>query len=131
MNSIFILISSIRKHNFIIIHLLFLEINFQHTSIHDIMNLLEVKLQNTEIKFQVSSRTMKQKRGNILGTATFNMSSFEVTKYLSYSHAFPIMSEDFSLGTLKVTLQLGCGRMYFGKEFVGTILRCFMCSIIN
>lgn len=62
---------------------------------------------------------MKQKRSNIIGYVTFHMDSFEVTKNLCCIQEFPIISEDFVLGTLKMTLQLGCGRMYFGKEFVG------------
>ncbi|KAK5643591.1 hypothetical protein RI129_007436 [Pyrocoelia pectoralis] len=94
------------------------EIYFKHSSIHDIANLLQFNLKTIDIKFQVSSRTMKQKRANVLGSATFNMSLFEITKNVSYTDDFPIISEDFVLGTVKITLQLGCGRMYFGKEFV-------------
>ncbi|KAK4880800.1 hypothetical protein RN001_008946 [Aquatica leii] len=82
------------------------EICFKHTSTHDIVNLQQVNLSAIELKFQISTRAMKQKRSNILGYAVFNM------KHL------PIMSDDFVLGTIKVTVQLGCGRLYFGKEFV-------------
>lgn len=94
------------------------EICFKHTSTHDIVNLQQVNLSAIELKFQISTRAMKQKRSNILGYAVFNMSLFEITKNMCCIEHLPIMSDDFVLGTIKVTVQLGCGRLYFGKEFV-------------
>ncbi|KAF5284565.1 hypothetical protein FQR65_LT02391 [Abscondita terminalis] len=94
------------------------EIFFKHTSIHDIVNFQQLNLSTIELKFQISTRAMKQKRSNILGNATFNMRLFEITKNMSCTEHLPIISDDFVLGTLKITVQLGCGRIYFGKEFV-------------
>ncbi|KAF5286741.1 hypothetical protein FQA39_LY04163 [Lamprigera yunnana] len=94
------------------------EIYFKHTSVHEITNLQQLDLNSIEIKFQVSSRMMKQKKPNVLGYATFNMRLFEITKDMCYMEYLPILSEDFILGTIKITIQLGCGKLYFGKEFV-------------
>ncbi|KAK4880659.1 hypothetical protein RN001_008805 [Aquatica leii] len=80
------------------------EICFKHTSTHDIVNLQQVNLSAIELKFQISTRAMKQKRSNILGYAVFNMSLFEITKNMCCIEHLPIMSDDFVLGTIKKSL---------------------------
>lgn len=84
----------------------------------------EIDLAAVNIKFQVSCRTLKQKQGNILGYAMLNMASFLNARHLSLNQNLLVMLNSDApivIGTLKVSLQLGCGQLYFGKEFIGKI----------
>lgn len=85
-------------------------------------NLDKINLRNVDITFKISCRTLKQRETNVLGVARFNLGVVELSKYVSCSQRLPItLSEDSPvvLGHLKVFVKLGCGRLYFGKEFVG------------
>lgn len=88
------------------------------------MNLDQIDLSAVNIKFQVSCRTLKKKSSDILGYAIFNIGSFLNSKHLSINQNLPVMLNSEApiiIGTLKVSLQLGCGQLYFGKEFIGKI----------
>lgn len=89
---------------------------------HDVSNLNKISLRNVDITFKISCRTLKQKETNVLGFAKFNLETVELSKYVSCSQRLPItLSEDSPvvIGHLKVFVKFGCGRLYFGKEFVG------------
>ncbi|KAI4462560.1 hypothetical protein MML48_4g00012375 [Holotrichia oblita] len=99
-------------------------IYFKQISQHDIANLDDIDLAAVNIKFQISCRTLKQKSSNILGCATFNLASFLNSKHLSLNQTLLVMLNNevpIVIGTLKVSLQLGCGQLYFGKEFIDAI----------
>ncbi|KAI4462552.1 hypothetical protein MML48_4g00021848 [Holotrichia oblita] len=99
-------------------------IYFKQISLHDIANLDDIDLAAVNIKFQISCRTLKQKSSNILGCATFNLASFLNSKHLSLNQTLLVMLNNevpIVIGTLKVSLQLGCGQLYFGKEFIDAI----------
>lgn len=52
------------------------------------------------------------------------MRSLFDTRYLSKSQELPLMlSEDvpITLGSLKISVELGCDGLYFGKEFIGKL----------
>ncbi|XP_017783933.1 PREDICTED: uncharacterized protein LOC108567779 [Nicrophorus vespilloides] len=99
-------------------------IYFKQISIHDVTNIDSMNLEAVDLVFQVSSRTLKQKGQNILGQARFNMGSFLSTKYFNCNQelvVWLINDAPIMLGTIKINLQLGCGRLYFGKEFLDSI----------
>lgn len=99
-------------------------IQFKQSSVHDVIHLDSLELNKFNINFIISCRTQKQKGLFAIGLATFNLSSFEITKYLTCNQELAIMLDcdaPIILGTLKISAQLGCGKLYFGKEFVGII----------
>lgn len=96
-------------------------IYFKQISVHDI-NLNEVNLDGIDLKFYISFRSFKQKSNISLGCAKFNFSLFETNKNLTCTKDLNIClneSTPLVMGTLKVSIQMGCGRLYFGKEFMG------------
>lgn len=65
---------------------------------------------------------MQRQKGSLpIGYAKFNFGSFENTKYLTCNQELTLLDNNapISLGKLKITIQLGCGKLYFGKEFIG------------
>lgn len=99
-----------------------LDVSFKQISVHDVANLNAIDVQKFQIDFIVSSRTLKQKNVNILGTAVYNLSSLLASKHLTSSERLILYLKEESpiiMGTLKVTVKLGCGKLYFGKDFVG------------
>lgn len=114
-----------------------LDIQFKQVSLHDVANLDAETLQKSHITFTVSCRTPKQKSINVLGTATFDMSALQLSKYLTVTERLVLYMKQHSpviLGSLKVTIKLGCGKLYFGKEFVGMfstdLVKCF-CNVVT
>lgn len=106
-------------------NLLFVVIHFKQSSTHEVIHLDTLELDRLLIKFTISCRTQKQKGVLTIGTAKFKMSSFENTKYLTSNQELAIMLDcdaPIVLGNLKVTIQLGCDKLYFGREFIGTCL---------
>lgn len=89
---------------------------------HDVTNFEKISLPDIDITFKISCRTLKQKETNVLGVAKFNLSVVELSKYVSCSQRLPVtlsVNSPMVVGHLKVFVKLGCGRLYFGKEFVG------------
>ncbi|KAJ8982704.1 hypothetical protein NQ317_004511 [Molorchus minor] len=84
-------------------------INFKQVSIHDVKNFDKLNLEEHNLSFKLSYRTSKQKSATVLGFASKGLSVF-------LGDRSPIV-----VGTLKVSLQLGCGRLYFGQEFIDAI----------
>ncbi|KAL3266642.1 hypothetical protein HHI36_010805 [Cryptolaemus montrouzieri] len=98
-------------------------IPFKQTSMHNIKNVDQINLEGIEMKFQISCRTMKQKNVAPLGSAIFNFSRFESSPSLTCIEELPINFNDnvpIVLGKLRVTLQMGCDRIYFGREFIAS-----------
>lgn len=98
-------------------------IHFKQSNIHEIANLNSIELDKLSIKFTISCRTQKQKGISQLGIAKFLLSCFESTKYLTSNQELAIMLDcdaPITIGFLKVSVQLGCDKLYFGKEFIGT-----------
>lgn len=77
------------------------------------------------IKFQVSCRTVRQKKSVILGFAAFDINSLRLEPDLACTQALPIADDLFECGTLNVTLELGRGRLHFGRKFIGKKLEAF------
>jgi hypothetical protein len=100
----------------------FAAITFKQTSIHDLGSFNKIKLEDAVITFRLSFRNFKQKQPVSLGVAKFNFSSFEVTKNFACNQELTLRLSDNTpivVGGLKISVQLGCGRLYFGKEFIG------------
>lgn len=94
---------------------------FNHTVIHKLKKLSQADIHNYDIEFKVSYRSHGQ-QFNFFGCATFNFgellnqANFECSKNLNLNvdKNIPI-----TIGCLKVLFQLGCGKLYFGSEFIG------------
>lgn len=101
----------------------FAVINFKQTSIHDIGCLNRINLEDAIVTFRLSFRNFKQKHPLSLGVANFNFSSFEVSKNFTCNQELTLRLQDPPIitGGLKISVQLGCGRLYFGKEFIGRV----------
>lgn len=85
---------------------------------------LKCFLPDAQIKFTVSCRTIRQKGINVLGVAKFCFTSALLAKNLSCSLKLAVFLKDESainVGFLKVCVKFGCGRIYFGKEFVNAV----------
>lgn len=99
-------------------------IHFKHVSVHEITGLETTNLNKCELKFKLTYRNNKQKNSSLLGFAIFHFNVFEVAKNLTCHRAISIVLNEkvpIVLGTLKLTVQLGCGKLYFGKEFIDAI----------
>ncbi|CAH0561232.1 unnamed protein product [Brassicogethes aeneus] len=99
-------------------------INFKQTTLHDITNIENINLHKCDLKFKITYKNNKQKTSALLGYAIFHFNCFEVSKNLTSSRGLSIILNEKTpivLGILKVSLQLGCGRLYFGKEFIDAI----------
>lgn len=97
-------------------------INFKQITIHDVKNLDKCNLDECEIKVKISYRTQKQKNASTLGFAKFNFDSFLISKNLTCNRNLSVYLTESSpivVGYLKVSLSLGCGKLYFGQEFIG------------
>lgn len=108
--------------------LLFIVIHFKQSTIHEIVHLDSLELNRLNIKFTISCRTQRQKGAFTIGIAKFLMSCFENTKYLTSNQELAILLDceaPITLGTLKISVQLGCDKLYFGKEFIGIIRAIF------
>lgn len=109
-------------------------INFRHIEIHNVLALDKVNLNDVEISFILNYRTLKNKSFNLLGVAKFNFGSFLTSKYLSCSRALPVFFTEkipIAVGSLKVSLQLGCGRLYFGQEFIGMLQSLYTYTLLS
>ncbi|ENN76373.1 hypothetical protein YQE_07095, partial [Dendroctonus ponderosae] len=89
---------------------------------HSICNLYNCNLKDHDISFVVRFKSSSKKKAEQLVVAKFNFGAFTHSPTASCEKTLPIFfSEDstISVGTLKVTLQLGAGKLYFGQEFLG------------
>lgn len=94
---------------------------FKQSSVFD----LRCFLANAQIQFTVSCRTMRQKGVNVLGVAKLSFKNAQSAKNLSCTLKLPLFLKDESainVGFLKISVKFGCGRIYFGKEFVDIML---------
>ncbi|CAH1159661.1 unnamed protein product [Phaedon cochleariae] len=99
-------------------------INFKKVTLHDIERLQNIDLSCCNMQFKISFRNVRQKSTILLGYANFNFGEFLLTKNATCSRGLIVNLNDYSpisVGTLKVSLQLGCGRLYFGQEFIDAI----------
>ncbi|KAJ8945065.1 hypothetical protein NQ318_005245, partial [Aromia moschata] len=99
-------------------------VNFKQVTIQDVKGLDKLDLEGQELKFKISYRTARQKTASLLGVARFSLGSFLCSKNLTCHRGLAVFLNENSpivVGTLKVSLQLGCGRLYFGQEFIDAI----------
>lgn len=97
-----------------------LDVHFKHTATYDIANLTRLNKANATIRFQVSCRTIKERKSIALGSANFDISSMALLPDLACSRTLSVSDDVFVCGSLTVSFELGCGRLYYGKEFIGT-----------
>nr|XP_022906378.1 uncharacterized protein LOC111418148 [Onthophagus taurus] len=96
---------------------------FKQISLHEIQHIENVNLQTLEIKFQISSRTHRQKSINVLGTATFNLNLLLENENFTANNDLLIFQNEapIVIGKLKIGLEFGCGQSYFGENFLRTL----------
>ncbi|KAK9878727.1 hypothetical protein WA026_023604 [Henosepilachna vigintioctopunctata] len=97
---------------------------FKQTSVHNIENVDHINLQGIEMKFRISCRMMKQKNATLLGCATFKFEKFYSTSSLTCIEELPIIYNDnlpIVVGKLRILLEMGYGKVYFGKEFIASL----------
>nr|CAH7764653.1 unnamed protein product [Callosobruchus chinensis] len=98
-------------------------VSFKHVSIHTIQNLASVSLDQINLEFKVCYRCPKRKSSYILGYAKFNFGEFIESEGLTCRNLSVFISNKtpIVIGTLKLSVQLGCDRLYFGQEFIDAI----------
>lgn len=102
----------------------FSDITFRQISIHDVDNICTAINENISITFNINYRNSKQKSASRLGCAKFYFSTFDLTRNLTCNRGLIVQLNDSTpvvLGVLKISVQLGCGRLYFGKEFLQAV----------
>lgn len=85
-------------------------------------NLNVVNLEEVDVVFNITARTLRQKKSIILGAAKFNLIEVCNSPFLSCLQEVPVFLTGDSpivVGIIRIQLQLGCDRIYFGKEFIG------------
>lgn len=97
---------------------------FRQQSMHQISNVNMLDLSSIKVEFRVSFRCLKQRTALLIGIATINLGSLITNRFLSSEQELVIVNENAPvvLGTLKVMLQFGCDKLYFGKEFIGNFI---------
>lgn len=98
-------------------------IYFRQQSIHLVSNINLLDLSNVKIEFRVSFRSMKQRVALLIGKAVFNLGTLTANQFLSCEQELVLVNESAPvvLGSLKVSFQFGCDKLYFGKEFIDAI----------
>ncbi|CAG9767011.1 unnamed protein product [Ceutorhynchus assimilis] len=100
-------------------------IHIKQTYIHSVCNFYNHNLEDYDITFLIKYKTKGQTKSQLLGISKLNLGVFKHTKNASCGKSLPIhLNEEspISVGTFKVTLQLGAGKLYFGQEFVDAVL---------
>ncbi|KAL1509796.1 hypothetical protein ABEB36_004478 [Hypothenemus hampei] len=99
-------------------------INLKHTSVHSVSNLYNCDLEDHDLVFTIRYKRTGQKKSEQLGIAKFNFGYFNNSKTFSTGKTVPIYLNEKStitIGILKVTVQLGVGKIYFGQEFLDAV----------
>lgn len=71
------------------------------------------------MKFKVFVRQLNKKLSTELGYGSINIRDIVNTTNLSNTLQINIVNKGIKIGELKVTIELGCDFIHFGKEFVG------------
>jgi len=71
------------------------------------------------LRFKVFVKHHNQKLPIGLGFGFINISDITNTTNLSSTQCIVIVNKGIKIGDLKVTIELGCNFIHFGKEFVG------------
>ncbi|XP_076255909.1 uncharacterized protein LOC143193530 [Rhynchophorus ferrugineus] len=99
-------------------------IPFKRTLIHNVINISLCGEEEWCINFIIKYKNSINKTFQLLGVAKFNMENLIYKEDLTCSETLPIYLTEKSpivIGTLKLTIQLGCGRVFFGKEFIDAV----------
>lgn len=108
---------SLSQFNLII---LLVVIYFNNESVHEIPpSYSKLRL---PLKFKLFHRHLNQRTPTEFGLGSICISDAVHSEHLSVTQRLAIVNKGIKVGELKVTLELGCDRIHFGKEFVGEIL---------
>ncbi|XP_050315160.1 C2 domain-containing protein 3-like [Anthonomus grandis grandis] len=100
-------------------------IHLKQSFTHTVRNLYSENLDNHDLIFHIKFKNSGQKKSESLGVARLNFGAFKESDSASCGKSLPIFLDEgleIALGVLKVTVQLGAGKLYFGKEFVDAVL---------
>ncbi|XP_066246951.1 uncharacterized protein [Euwallacea similis] len=101
-------------------------IYLKQTFVHSVCNLHKCNLEDYDLTFTIRYKSSFQNKSEQLGIAKFNFGVFNNTKNASSGKTLSIYlneASSISVGSIKVTLQLGAGKLYFGQEFIGAALQ--------
>lgn len=85
-------------------------------------NLYNCSLEDHNLIFTIRCKKSSHHKSEHLGVAKFNFGVFNTSKNASCGKSLPIYLDEnssISVGNIKVTIQLGAGKLYFGQEFLG------------
>ncbi|XP_024939739.1 uncharacterized protein LOC107266816 isoform X2 [Cephus cinctus] len=92
---------------------------FNHQAIYDIsQSCLSTDL---PLKFKIFIRHLNQRTPTELGVGSIYINEVAKTEYLSMIQKLAIVNKGIKIGELKVSVELGCERIHFGKHFVDAI----------
>ncbi|XP_018338934.1 PREDICTED: uncharacterized protein LOC108746575 [Trachymyrmex septentrionalis] len=77
---------------------------------------------NFPLRFKVFVKHHNQKLPTGLGFGFINISNITNTTNLSSTQCIVIVNKGIKIGDLKVTIELGCDFIHFGKEFVDAVI---------
>ncbi|XP_018309103.1 uncharacterized protein [Mycetomoellerius zeteki] len=77
---------------------------------------------NFPLRFKVFVKHHNQKLPTGLGFGFINISDITSTTNLSSTQCIVIVNKGIKIGDLKVTIELGCDFIHFGKEFVDAVI---------
>ncbi|KAK0095380.1 hypothetical protein PV326_008506 [Microctonus aethiopoides] len=94
-------------------------IYFNHEAVYD----LPKTYLNMDIplKFKIFNRHLNQRTPTELGIGSIYVSDAAKSPHLSTTQRLAIIKKDIKIGELKVTIELGCDKIHFGKQFVEAI----------
>lgn len=120
-------LNSEKKVRFCTKNIEFDSVYFRQQKIHSVSNIHMLDLNSVNINFRVSFRSAKQRLALKVGTASFNLGSLITNRFLSCEQELVLMNENapVALGAVKVSVQLGCDKLYFGKEFIGNFVKIY------
>ncbi|KAG7198214.1 hypothetical protein KM043_005622 [Ampulex compressa] len=95
-------------------------IYFNHESTYSIPK-LKVSTNNV-LKFKIFIRHLNQKSPTELGFGSVSVNDVVKTENLSTTQRVAIINKGIKIGELRVTVELGCDLVHFGKEYVDAIM---------
>ncbi|XP_046835037.1 uncharacterized protein LOC124431323 isoform X1 [Vespa crabro] len=95
-------------------------IHFDHERIYNIPK-FNIH-QDFPLCFKILSRHLNQKSPTELGSGMMYISDIVKTENLSLSQRLAVINKGIKIGELKVTTELGCDSVHFGKQYIEAVM---------
>ena len=94
-------------------------IYFNHSAVYDLpKNYLQMDM---PLKFKIFTRHLNQRTPTELGIGSMYVGDAARSNSLSSTQRLAIVNKGIKIGELKVTVELGCDKIHFGKQFVEAV----------